>query len=76
MKYLVNRRGRALAVRDKDAETMLLTGCKEITEDEYRRTKYYPQFDVGPTAPRRVVPQHVQVHDQPTERESFATIAV
>lgn len=46
-KYVVNTRGRAVRTDEKKLVGLLSRGFKEISQQDFDRQKYYPQFDNG-----------------------------
>lgn len=79
MRYVVNRRGRAIEVQDREAENLISLGYLEITKDQFGQGQYYPQWDNGPGTKSQttsIPTNQILSPKQTKERERFATVAV
>lgn len=74
MKYVVNTRGGAKEIPDKNLESMLSLGAIQITKKQFEDKKYYPEYDRGPQDKIQTATQ-IQVKSiyKTKEREFFKT---
>ncbi len=51
MKYVVNRRGRAIESEDEMGQRLISQGFVEITKQQFAERTYFPEFDKGSAHP-------------------------
>lgn len=56
MKYVVNSRGGAKTVDEQALPGLLKVGYIEITKHQFETSKYYPEYDKGPTHTNQPAP--------------------
>jgi ribosomal protein L19 len=76
MKYLINRRGRAVRVSDGDFVGLLSIGWIEIDEESFKKQQYYPQFDQGDSIKykRQIKSDNRTVSKKEANKNVFSTV--
>lgn len=76
MKYVVNKRGRAISIEDKDLQTLLDGGFIQITSNQYQERSYYPEYDRGPTYTSQTKTHQKSTESSKQTENIFKTVVV